>query len=596
MERLWLHDNSDGAVMPDGDFSFADAVGRPAALPPATLDTPAPQTFSFEEAIGKPPPATVDSNVPANSWVEAMFGPPFRAKEPPDLSGQYNTVLPPEQEAKFQAWAADRKAATGRDPLKDTFDYDIRGAWASGATADGNGHLPDTFKKPNHPTFSNESQYNGVGGQIGGSWVKGRDGSLAFQPSETNINMHGADGLSDYFALAEPNAKLLPPALPTGYVGDGRPYQSGWKWGLFNQDQPMDFVPDGTIKVPGQTRVQAAGNAAGAQLLQGFGQMAAAVPRLAANSLSPFELHDLPLKDRSFASRMMAIDPQNMSPEDRAKAEARYNQWRQESTALANSIASAVADSNARYAPVDPKYTNDIAVNLAGGAGGLAPMVLGTMLGGVGGGAFVAGVQGYESTSEDALAHGATPHDAHTAGMVGGAVSAGLMTVPAAQWLGGLTPAIRQPLVNAIVGTAVHSGSMVGIMQTQTLADNLIARNTYDPTRPVTQGLGEHITDQALLGAFLPLATHSVPHLASRLFEPLSPIASDRFQQYVLGTHDASFPAFDAVDQEPGALVPPTITGPLADAITAQMRYAGLPPNVGVRLMNQVAGGSADSS
>lgn len=441
--------------MPDGDFSFADAVGRPAALPPATLDTPAPQTFSFEEAIGKPPPATVDSNVPANPWVEAMW------KDAPD-SGE----------------------------------------------------------------------------------------------------------------LGPPSGAKEPP-LPTGYTGDGRPYQSGWKWGLFNQDQPMDFVPDGTIKVPGQTRVQAAGNAAGAQLLQGFGQVAAAVPRLASNMQDPFKFHDL-------------------SPEDREKAEAWYNQRRQESTALANSIASAVADSNARNAPVDPKYTNDIAVNLAGGAGGLAPMVLGTMLGGVGGGAFVAGVQGYESTSENALAHGATPHDAHTAGMVGGLVSAGLMTVPAAQWLGGLTPAIRQPLVNAIVGTAVHSGSMVSIMQTQTLADNLIARNTYDPTRPITLGLGEHITDQALLGAFLPLATHSVPHLASHLFEPLPPTASERVQQNVLRTQEAAEPAFDAVDQQPNAQVPPTVTGPLADAITAQMRYAGLPPDVGVRLMNQVAGGGAD--
>jgi hypothetical protein len=60
-------------------------------------------------------------------------------------------------------------------------DYDLRGAFASGAT-DGQrfikyddgiafpGHLPDTFKKPSHATFSEESQYARYAPGIAGHW------------------------------------------------------------------------------------------------------------------------------------------------------------------------------------------------------------------------------------------------------------------------------------------------------------------------------------------------------------------------------------------------------------------------------------------
>ncbi len=67
---------------------------------------------------------------------------------------QYDTKLDPVEEAQFQTWKA--KYA----PKDSGTDYDLRGAFKAGLTPDPNtGHWPDTFKKPNHPTFSNESQY-----------------------------------------------------------------------------------------------------------------------------------------------------------------------------------------------------------------------------------------------------------------------------------------------------------------------------------------------------------------------------------------------------------------------------------------------------
>lgn len=67
---------------------------------------------------------------------------------------ELNTSLTPAEEALFQLWK--KKHA----PDDSGADYDLRGAYKAGVRPDGdNGHWPDTFKKPNHPTFSVESKF-----------------------------------------------------------------------------------------------------------------------------------------------------------------------------------------------------------------------------------------------------------------------------------------------------------------------------------------------------------------------------------------------------------------------------------------------------
>lgn len=46
-----------------------------------------------------------------------------------------------------------------RAPLEEK-DYDLRGAWLNDGFKPGSGHGTDRYKKPNHPTFSEESQYS----------------------------------------------------------------------------------------------------------------------------------------------------------------------------------------------------------------------------------------------------------------------------------------------------------------------------------------------------------------------------------------------------------------------------------------------------
>jgi hypothetical protein len=121
--------------------------------------------------------------------------------EPEDA---YNTPLSPQEEAMFQAWAQ----KMGR--LGDLHDYDLRGAWKANAKDAMNGHLPDTFKKPNHPTFSQESRYHGIDGALGGKWTQ-KGSRWVFQASPYNLQNMPADALQLYFKHVEPDATLILP-------------------------------------------------------------------------------------------------------------------------------------------------------------------------------------------------------------------------------------------------------------------------------------------------------------------------------------------------------------------------------------------------
>lgn len=80
--------------------------------------------------------------------------------------GAYDTNLSAADEARFKDW---KQKYAPRDTGED---YDLRGAFKAGLKPDPkSGHWPDTYKKPIHPTFSNESQYAGNRPDLSGHWV-----------------------------------------------------------------------------------------------------------------------------------------------------------------------------------------------------------------------------------------------------------------------------------------------------------------------------------------------------------------------------------------------------------------------------------------
>ena len=139
---------------------------------------------------------------PSNALAPAAA--PVPPDDPMDYTARYNTSLTPEDEAAYQAWGRQQAAQSqnGRNPANDTYDYDMRGFWKSGGNFDSDtGHAGDQFKKPNHPTFSTLSQYNGVDGNQGGTWGGGQNGQpFTFTPSATNLQMTPLPDLQRYFA------------------------------------------------------------------------------------------------------------------------------------------------------------------------------------------------------------------------------------------------------------------------------------------------------------------------------------------------------------------------------------------------------------
>lgn len=87
----------------------------------------------------------------------------------------YDTPLSPTEETGFQSWKQRMAPQDSGD------DYDLRGAYKAGVTPDPEtGHWPDTYKKPNHPTFSTESMYAADAPDLAGSW----DGSTYIPPKK----------------------------------------------------------------------------------------------------------------------------------------------------------------------------------------------------------------------------------------------------------------------------------------------------------------------------------------------------------------------------------------------------------------------------
>jgi hypothetical protein len=120
--------------------------------------------------------------------------------DPTDFSSKYNTPLTPAETAAYQAWLQ-----TLPDYQRNTRDYDMQGAFKAGLGRSGNGHFPDTFKKPNHPTFSDQSKYSGQEGYVGGKWDELPNDRWSFTPGVSQVRnpVLDPDYVREYFARAE---------------------------------------------------------------------------------------------------------------------------------------------------------------------------------------------------------------------------------------------------------------------------------------------------------------------------------------------------------------------------------------------------------
>ena len=161
-------------------------------------------------------PAGIDVGALAQQQAARQLGTPLASNDPRDFSERYNTSVPENRQGALTRWATGEAGKTGRNPLNDRYDYDVNGYFLSGAGNDPRGHGPDTFKKPNHPTFSEESMYSGPPGKnpVGGRWIA-TPGADFFEPTAANRRYQTQEELQSYFNREEPKVTLLnPPGMP----------------------------------------------------------------------------------------------------------------------------------------------------------------------------------------------------------------------------------------------------------------------------------------------------------------------------------------------------------------------------------------------
>ena len=139
----------------------------------------------------------MSANILVHQTQRQMPAAPGAARiiDPNDFSDRFNTKLSDQDEQKFLQW---QKQHPG---IGSTYDYDARGFWKSGAATAANGHGADRFKKPNHPTFSDQSMYHSDQ-TPGGKWTE-VDGKYTFKPSPFNLKMNSADELRQYWNRVE---------------------------------------------------------------------------------------------------------------------------------------------------------------------------------------------------------------------------------------------------------------------------------------------------------------------------------------------------------------------------------------------------------
>jgi hypothetical protein len=131
------------------------------------------------------------------------------------LDGMYrdafNTPLPSDKVGEYKKWISSEKARHSLGWDAEGTSYDLQGFWLkTGGKAAENGHFPDTWKKPNHPTFSNESIYHGREFQ-GGSWGKDESGKDTFTPGAANMQHMNEEEMNHYFNTFEKNVILNKP-------------------------------------------------------------------------------------------------------------------------------------------------------------------------------------------------------------------------------------------------------------------------------------------------------------------------------------------------------------------------------------------------
>jgi len=302
-------------------------------------------------------------------------------------------------------------------------------------------------------------------------------------------------------------------------------------------DEPADTSDQSYAGALANAAIQGAVGGVG-QAVQGVGEIPRGLGNRAATSL----LEMMDRVDRGerapnpLATPPQIIQYQGASPERRAELRAKIAGLRQEAaTAPPNALMEAGRDISANVQqdnPVSPTQEG-FGTGVARSAGSLVTalptMIIGGAAGGPAGAALGASAviwpQTYAGTLEQARAKGVPEEQAVSAAMANATAQAGIMSLPVARVFGRIPAAFREPFANTLVNLTkggIEFGSLTALGK---FADNYVAQQTFDPERPLTQGVADATMEGAFLGALIPLGgtvAHGVTEGARRAVAPMA--------------------------------------------------------------------------
>ena len=224
--------------------------------------------------------------------------------------------------------------------------------------------------------------------------------------------------------------------------------------------------------------------AAGARMTQ---QQLAAMDAIDQGQDIPAEQDPLGYQSMSPAQRLQARADMKAADADQAKREP--NALTQAGTAMENA-----APTMFQVVPENEGIQTGIGRAIGGMGPAVAASAAGSAVGGpVGGvlaGAVAIGSQAYDGTYQEAVAKGSSPEQAEDAAGKAAMGQIAALSLP----IGKVIPLIPAPLREGFVKTLVNLGQegieIGGGNAMGTLAQNYVASQTYDPDRPLTQGIG----------------------------------------------------------------------------------------------------------
>lgn len=272
---------------------------------------------------------------------------------------------------------------------------------------------------------------------------------------------------------------------------------------------------------PAQSQVGADINAVGQGLVSGAGSLVAGAGRIAQAGTGPsaqkvlaaFDLVDEG-KNRDAYQKLSDSERQQVGayrgarPEDRAAQRSALQQT-VEDYATPNAVTQAgmaVEGAAPGMFPVAPE-NEGIQTGVGRMVGGAVPALAGAAIGGpVGVLASLAtiGSQAYDAAYQDAIAKGAPKEQAEDAAGKSAVAQAVTMVAPVGRLIQRVPMPLRDGLMKTLVNLGQNGIEFGSANAIGTFANNYVAQQTYDPSRPLTQGTGDAALEGTIVGLIIP--------------------------------------------------------------------------------------------